>query len=156
MIIAAVCVGNSSEQNEREGSLSGRFKCEANQLTTIFFFFLLDYLCGVCSQPAGSLGVGGLGGRGRGYEPSAGALKEPPSHFLLHYKADMKQTGSKELTSPADTRAKCPSASPESTPRGTLCRLAGVQNSDPRWCGRKNAARCNRWHGLLRVCRLDQ
>lgn len=53
-------------------------------------------------------------GAGGGCEPSTCALKGPPTRFLLHYKADMKQTASKELKSPADTPAKCLNASPES------------------------------------------
>lgn len=52
-------------------------------------------------------------GAGGGHESSAGAFEGPPTRFLLHYKADMKQTASKELKSPADTPAKCLNASPE-------------------------------------------
>lgn len=45
---------------------------------------------------------------------AAGALTGPPTCFVSRYKADTKQTGSKQLTSPADTRPKGASASLES------------------------------------------
>lgn len=94
------------------------------------------------------------GARG-GYEPFAGAFKGPPTRFLLHFKADMKQTSGKELKSPADTPAKClitlsvrPAPLSVGWHQSSIWSLTGAG-------GRKNVIQCNRWHELLRVCRLD-